>query len=57
MPPPGFRPPRLRDDGVHDTHHPLALHHQAQALYLHLGEPPGRETTIWIEGRPMAFVL
>ena len=46
----GFRPPGGGDGHLHVAHRPTAIHHEAQAFYLHLRKPSRSEIPIWHEG-------
>ena len=46
----GFCPPGSGDGNLHVAHRPTAIHHEAQAVYLHLRKPSRSEIPIWHEG-------
>ena len=52
MPGLGVRTPRFRDEHLRIAHHPSSILHEAQALYLHLGESSHSKASIWHEGSP-----
>ena len=47
----GLPAARLRDGGLHGSHHSDALYREAQDLHLHIGKSAGSKVTIWHEGK------
>ncbi len=47
---PGLSPPRLRDGRLRRPDRTATLHHQTQAVYLHIRESSGGETAVRNKG-------
>ena len=46
----GLHAPRVRDDSLHESHRPDALHVEAEALHIPVGESDSRKNAVLVEG-------